>query len=66
YSKLKGLEKKIEESLTESCPWCNSSIPKDAVRCKFCTSIVNEKVPPQYKRDGTGTSNNDNLIAFNE
>ncbi|GBB85680.1 hypothetical protein RclHR1_12160005 [Rhizophagus clarus] len=47
-------QKKAKDE-NEPCPWCKEPVPKDAVKCKSCTSIVNEKIPPQYKRDGTGT-----------
>jgi len=47
--------KKVVKDETDPCPWCQELVPKDAVKCKYCTSIINEKIPPQYKRDGTGT-----------
>ncbi|RIA98553.1 large conductance mechanosensitive channel protein [Glomus cerebriforme] len=48
-------EAKKKKDDTDPCPWCQELVPKDAVKCKYCTSIINEKIPPQYKRDGTGT-----------
>ncbi|TQR43425.1 large conductance mechanosensitive channel protein MscL [Paenibacillus popilliae] len=30
------------EETTKSCPYCLSEIPKEAIRCGHCTSILNE------------------------
>ncbi|KAG9295161.1 hypothetical protein G9A89_006142 [Geosiphon pyriformis] len=27
------------------CPWCKTEVPKDAIKCKFCCSFLNEKPP---------------------
>ncbi|CAI2170502.1 6810_t:CDS:2 [Funneliformis geosporum] len=49
YSIIK--ESKKEEDDEDPCPWCQELVSKDAVKCKYCASIINEKIPPQYKRD---------------
>ncbi|RGB43928.1 large conductance mechanosensitive channel protein [Rhizophagus diaphanus] len=50
-----NFESSKKKDETDPCPWCQELVPKDAVKCKYCTSIINEKIPSQYKRDGTGT-----------
>lgn len=41
--------KPVEESTT-SCPYCKSTIDKDAVRCPNCTTILKEdKVPEEVR-----------------
>ncbi|RHZ79554.1 hypothetical protein Glove_144g130 [Diversispora epigaea] len=60
---------------TEECPWCQADIPIGSIKCQFCTSVINEKIPPQYLRDtGEATSDStanlaatsrDNLIDIN-
>jgi large conductance mechanosensitive channel len=50
YSLANEGRKKKEEHEDE-CPWCQELVSKDAVKCKYCTSIIKEKIPPQYKRD---------------
>ena len=32
---------------TQTCPWCNANVPLKAVKCMYCTSYVNEKVPAE-------------------
>ncbi|KAG0243000.1 large-conductance mechanosensitive channel [Mortierella sp. GBAus27b] len=32
---------------TQTCPWCGSNVPVTAVKCMYCTSYVNEKVPAE-------------------
>jgi len=56
YSKFKEAREKLDhekkQTDTEPCPWCKASVPKGAVKCQFCTSIMSEKIPPQYRREG--------------
>ena len=45
FNKASSLAKKNEEPAPEApttkvCPFCKSEIPIDAVRCGFCTSVV--------------------------
>jgi large conductance mechanosensitive channel len=35
--------KDTDEDVTKKCPYCLSEIPADAMRCKFCTSKLNDK-----------------------
>jgi large conductance mechanosensitive channel len=35
--------KDTEEKSTKKCPYCLSEIPKDASRCKYCTSRLDDK-----------------------
>ncbi|KAF9970304.1 hypothetical protein BGZ73_007012 [Actinomortierella ambigua] len=31
--------------VTRTCPWCSANVPVRAVKCMYCTSYLNEKVP---------------------
>ncbi|CAG8630282.1 5001_t:CDS:2, partial [Paraglomus occultum] len=47
--------KKGKSPDTLPCPWCKGDVPKDAVKCQHCCSMLNEK-PPQ------ANGNNESLI----
>ncbi|RHZ80703.1 hypothetical protein Glove_132g300 [Diversispora epigaea] len=32
-------------------PLCQADIPVGSIKCQFCTSVINEKTPPQYPGD---------------
>ncbi|KAG0221192.1 hypothetical protein BGW41_007132 [Actinomortierella wolfii] len=32
--------------VTRTCPWCSANVPARAIKCMYCTSFLNEKVPP--------------------
>ncbi|KAF0412165.1 mechanosensitive ion channel protein MscL [Gigaspora margarita] len=66
YNKFKSLRTKAEAEKTETCPWCLAKITLNATKCQFCTSIVNEKIPPEYKRDANASSNNNTLIDLQD
>lgn len=36
-------------STTRTCDWCKKDVPTSAVRCEYCTSFLNEKVPDALK-----------------
>ncbi|KAG0201550.1 hypothetical protein BGX28_005668 [Mortierella sp. GBA30] len=35
---------------TQTCAWCNANVPLQAVKCMYCTSFLNEKVPAELLR----------------
>jgi len=46
---------------TRICDWCKQTVPGSAVRCQFCTSNLNEKVPEALKTPKTADAS---LINF--
>lgn len=42
-TELANRSKGTEEPTTRKCPYCYSEIPKQATRCKFCTSKLAEE-----------------------
>ncbi|KAF8937574.1 hypothetical protein BGZ58_002487, partial [Dissophora ornata] len=32
---------------TQTCHWCSANVPLKAVKCMYCTSYLNEKVPAE-------------------
>jgi large conductance mechanosensitive channel len=46
---------------TRTCDWCKQTVPGSAVRCQFCTSNLNEKVPDTLKTPKTADAS---LINF--
>jgi len=46
---------------TQTCEWCKQTVPGNAVRCQFCTSNLNEKVPEALKTPKTADAS---LINF--
>ncbi|KAF9317661.1 hypothetical protein BG000_006008 [Podila horticola] len=48
--KAAGLPESPEDKPeTQTCPWCNSTVPIKAVKCLFCTSFLHEKVPAELR-----------------
>jgi len=41
---------------TQTCEWCKQTVPGSAVRCQFCTSNLNEKVPESLKAAKTANA----------
>ncbi|KAG0348563.1 hypothetical protein BG004_004808 [Podila humilis] len=35
---------------TQTCSWCNGNVPIGAVKCMYCTSFLNEKVPAELRQ----------------
>jgi len=42
-TELANRSKDTDEPSTKKCPYCLSEVPRDATRCKFCTSELKEK-----------------------
>jgi large conductance mechanosensitive channel len=42
-TELSNRRKDTDEPSTKKCPYCLSEVPRDATRCKFCTSDLKEK-----------------------
>ena len=42
-SELAMRSKSTDEPTTKKCPYCLSVVPKEATRCKFCTSNLDKK-----------------------
>ncbi|CAJ0649099.1 2471_t:CDS:2 [Entrophospora sp. SA101] len=51
YHSIQESRKRENKESTEECQWCQSELPKGAIKCKFCTSLLAEKIPPEYKRN---------------
>ncbi|CAG8557890.1 21648_t:CDS:2, partial [Dentiscutata erythropus] len=66
YNKFKSLREKVEATKTETCPWCLATIPLNATKCQLCTSIISQKIPPEYKRDANAGSNSNTLIDLQD
>ncbi|KAG0077244.1 hypothetical protein BGZ93_009608 [Podila epicladia] len=48
--KAAGLPESPEDKPeTQTCQWCNSTVPIKAVKCLFCTSFLHEKVPTELR-----------------
>ncbi|RUP51588.1 hypothetical protein BC936DRAFT_147235 [Jimgerdemannia flammicorona] len=47
-ARRKAEEDALDPPTKQMCPWCKGTIPYGAIRCQLCTSIVCEKIPPQY------------------
>ncbi len=45
--KLKHKEEEEDAPAVKTCPFCKSEIAVDAVRCPYCTSMVEEENPAQ-------------------
>ena len=57
YHSIQEAKQHEKKKENEECQWCKSEIPKGVVKCKFCTSLLSEKVPPEYKRSEMNADN---------